>query len=245
MVLARLCATVGGGALGIDELRRGIARRFATFNDRPGEIDAGLFPVEQRIFERHLLPGARVLLVGAGTGREIVPLQDRGCEVTGLEPSSRALEVCRRRLDEEGRRATLIDGFFEDAAIADRFDAVVFSYYCYSYIPMARRRVDILRKAVSLVAPNGTILLSYQLEGRPSGLWATLARLSGVIARSDWRAEAGDLLQREPCGSPGIRYSYEHIFTPAELAAELDAAALVAIDHAGIPDYPWVVATAR
>jgi SAM-dependent methyltransferase len=186
-----------------------------------------------------------VLVVGCGTGRELFPLQDRGCEVTGLEPASRALDVCRRRLDDAGRRATLVDGFFEDVAISQRFDAVVFSYYCYSYIPVARRRVDILRKAALLLTPGAKVLLSYQLGSRPSRLMTALARVSGAIARADWRAERGDMLQREPRGLPGIRYSYEHIFTPAELAAELAAAGLVAIDHAGLPDYPWVVATAR
>lgn len=244
-VLSRLYAYAGGGALAKDDLRQGIARRFATFNDGPLEIAGGLFPVEQSIVERHLPAGARVLVVGSGTGRELLALQDRGCIVTGIDPSARALDVCRQHFERNGRHATLIHGFFEDVGVAGPFDAVLFSYYCYSLIPMAARRVEVLRKAVAMLAPGGRILLSYEIEGRPGLLLTLLARCSGAIARSDWRAEAGDLLQREPRGLPGIRYSYEHIFTPRELAAELAAAGLVAIDGAGIPDYPWVVAAPR
>lgn len=244
-VLSRLYANVGGGALDVDEVRLGIARRFATFNDAAGEIDAGLFPVEQQVFERHLQPGARVLVVGSGTGRELLSLQDRGCVVAGIDPSERALDISRQHLHQRGRHATLIHGFFEDAAVAEPFDAVLFSYYCYSLIPMAARRVGVLRKAAGMLAPGGRVLLSYELERRPGPLLTTLARWSGVMAGSDWRVEPGDLLQREARGLPGIRYSYEHVFTPAELAAELAAAGLVAIDHAGIPGYPWVVAAPR
>lgn len=244
-VLSRLYAYVGGGALARDDLRLGIARRFATFNDGPLEIAGGLFPIEQAIFERHLPARARVLVVGSGTGRELLALQDRGCLVTGIDPSARALDVCRQHFERNGRHAALIHGFFEDVAVAGPFDAVLFSYYCYSLIPMAARRVEVLRKAVALLAPGGRILLSYELERRPGALLTMLARCSGAIARSDWRVEAGDLLQREPRGLPGIRYSYEHIFTPEELAAELAAAGLVAIDSAGVPEYPWVVAEAR
>lgn len=242
--LSRLYANVGGGALGVDDLRAGIARRFATFNDAAGDIDAGLFPVEQQLVDRHLQRGARVLVVGSGTGRELLSLQDRGCVVAGIDPSERALAICRRHLQQQGRHADLIHGFFEDTATPGPFDAVLLSYYCYSLIPMSARRVAVLRKAVAALAPGGRILLSYELERRPGPLLTTLARCSGVIARSDWRVEPGDLLQREPRGLPGIRYSYEHIFTPEELTAELTAAGLVAIDHAGVPDYPWVVAVA-
>lgn len=243
-VLSRLYANVGGGALRLDDLRHGVARRFATFNDGPVETDGGLFPQEQQIFDRHLRDRTRILLSGSGTGRELLALMDRGCEVTGLDPSTRALDVCRQRLAARGQRAALVPGFFEDVAFADRFDAIVFCYFCYSFMPMSRRRIAVLRKAVDLLAPGGRILLSYDLEDRPSGILTTLARVSGVLAGADWRAEAGDLLQREPRGLPGIRYSYEHIFTPEELTAELAAAGLVAIDHAGVPDYPWVVAAA-
>jgi SAM-dependent methyltransferase len=244
-VLSRIYANVGGGALVVDDLRAGIARRFATFNDAPGEIGAGLFPVEQAIFDRHLPAGARVLVVGSGTGRELVALLDRGCVVAGIDPSQRALDICRHHLQQHGRQADLTHGFFEDVTVPGPFDAVVFSYYCYSLIPMAARRVAVLRKAAAMLAPGGRVLLSYELERRPGPWLTTLARWSGTLARSDWRVEAGDLLQREPRGLPGIRYSFEHIFTPQEIAAELDAAGLAAIDHAGSPGYPWLVARSR
>jgi SAM-dependent methyltransferase len=244
-VLSRLYANVGGGALGLRDVMEGNARRFATFNDGPLEIAGGLFPVEQQVFERHIPTGSRVLLVGSGTGREIFELQDRGCDVTGLDGSRPALDVCRTRLRALGRHAELIHGFFVDAAVHGWFDAIVFSYYCYGFIPTTPRRVAALRKAVSLLVPGGRVLISYELEGRPSRVLTSLARWSGVIARSDWRVEPGDLLQREPRGLPGIRYSYEHIFTPSELAAELRSAGLVAIDHEGVLEYPWVVAAVR
>lgn len=241
-VISRLYANAGGGALSVNDLRQGIARRFATFNDGPLEFVGGLFPVEQQLFERYVSAGTRVLVVGCGTGRELLVLAERDCVLIGVDPSARALDVCRERLERQGLHATLIHGFIEDATVPGQFDAIIFSYYCYSLIAMAARRVEVLRKTAARLMPGGRLLLSYELDGRPSRLLTPLALCSGLLAGADWRVEPGDLLQREPAGLPGIRYSYEHIFRPEELSRELDAAGLAVIDSAGIPDYPWVVA---
>jgi SAM-dependent methyltransferase len=50
--------------------------------------------------------GERVLDIGAGGGRASVPLEEAGVDVTALDVSPGALEVCRRRGVTSGRLAT-------------------------------------------------------------------------------------------------------------------------------------------
>jgi SAM-dependent methyltransferase len=62
----------------------------------------------------------RVLDVGAGGGRHAVYLRDAGCEVTALDPSPGAVEVCRRR------GLTAFEGALGDPDLltGEQFDAV-------------------------------------------------------------------------------------------------------------------------
>lgn len=61
-------------------------RYFAPYEDWP--------PAEQSLLDR--LAG-RVLDIGAGAGRVSLHLQEHGCDVTALDISEGAVEVCRRR----------------------------------------------------------------------------------------------------------------------------------------------------
>lgn len=56
-------------------------------------------PAEWREVERWALDGVtgRVLDIGAGAGRHALFLQDRGCDVTALDVSPLAIDICRSR----------------------------------------------------------------------------------------------------------------------------------------------------
>ena len=82
----------------------------------PAAGDGGsLFPVERELFERFIPPRSRVLVIGCGGGRDLVALEALGHTMTGVEPSRSAMELCETALRDQGRTATLVRGFFEDA----------------------------------------------------------------------------------------------------------------------------------
>src|SRR6476660_2076064 len=123
------------GMMSLDPLKDGIRRSWEGFYGRDEDVAMGLMDWERDLFDRFVTPGAAVLVIGAGTGRDVIPLVERGCQVTGIEPASTSLEVARRLLATRGLSATLIDGFFEDVPLTGGFGAVIFSFYSYSYIP--------------------------------------------------------------------------------------------------------------
>jgi ubiquinone/menaquinone biosynthesis C-methylase UbiE len=67
-------------------------------------------------------PGERILDVGCGTGHHLLFFQEKGCHVTGVEPSGAMLDVARLKLED---RAELRSGLAEDLPFSDNeFDIV-------------------------------------------------------------------------------------------------------------------------
>src|SRR5438477_10928447 len=95
------------GALTRDELRLAIARNWESYGLDESFILSGLAAWEQEIYDRFLRPGDRILVVGCGTGRDLIGLIRRGHEVEGLEPARRTLLIAQRMLDKLGLHAAL------------------------------------------------------------------------------------------------------------------------------------------
>ena len=200
-----------------------------------------LFPAEREMFERFIPPRSRVLIVGCGGGRDLIALEALGHTMTGVEPSRSALEMCETALRGRGRTATLVRDFFEDARVSAPFDAIVFSHFCYSYIPESARRIACLRKAAGLLAPGGRVFVSYVVTGGPHPMLPRLARLSAALTGCDWRVEAGDAVSLRHEGMPRPCFFLEHVFTGAEIPEEIAAAGMEVVHHRSAADYPWII----
>ena len=108
----------------------------------------------------------------------------------------------------------------------------MFSYYSYSYVPEARRRIAALRKAASCLAPGGRVLISYPPLPGPHLLLIRVARATAAICRTDWRLEPGDHITIQS----GAFGGYTHAFADGEIEREAQAAGLDVIYHARYPD---------
>ena len=222
---------VAAGLLRFDALGRHMADNWRHFGAQQSEPDvaAGLFDWEKDFYGRFLRPDDRVLLVGCGTGRDLVPLLERGHRVEGLEPVATCAEMARARLARRGLSAEVRTGDVATAPLGGPFDAVIFSWFCYSYIPLRARRRAVLGRIRDHLTQDGRILISYALaQPAPRRLPWRLARLAAQLSRSDWRPEYGDVfLARHDTG----RIHFEHRFQPAEIEAEARAAALSVAFH--------------
>jgi SAM-dependent methyltransferase len=213
--------------LRLADMRESIRSAWQDFSPDDVDIAAGLTPREKDLVGRFLPSGARVLVVGCGSGRELIALAERGYHVTGVDPADSALRTARRIAWERELSATLVEGFFEEVPLSGLFDGIMFSPYCYGYIPESHRRVVALRKAAEHLTPGGHILISYPAQGRPRSVTIRLARLMGALSRSDWRLEAGDLVSVVSRNQP--RYSYCHEFQVGEIEQEAAAAGLTPV----------------
>ena len=225
---------LAAGTLDFRDVRAGIEHIWNDFNQGATEIDAGLLPWESDAVNRFVHPDDRIAIVGCGTGRDVIALARLGHHVVGVDPAARAVMRLRQVLAERTLPVTVVDGYFEDAPIPGAFDVIWFSNFTYTYIPGCLRRVEVLRKAGHHLAPGGRILVTLPTPapGRPHRLYEQLARLMGVLCRSDWRLEPGDTVARQPTAARPL-YHYEHCFIPGEINDEGVATGLRVLECGG------------
>ncbi len=225
----RAVTYVAAGALTRAELRAAIAHSWETYGLDESFILSGLTPWERAFYDRVLRPDDTILLVGCGTGRDLIGLLRRGHEVEGLEPARRPLLVAGQMLDKVGLRAALHGEGIETADLRRRFDVVVFSLFSYAYVPESRARIAVLEKVKAALNPGGRVIILYTVARRRRSLPIRLTRLVGRLTGSDWTPEPGDkvwvsLTDRR-------RVHFEHEFEPAEVETEAEAAGLRVLFH--------------
>jgi SAM-dependent methyltransferase len=209
---------VGAGLLTIADFRTPTTARWEAYDSDV----VGLDELEERLYGDVIRPSDRVLLIGCGAGRDVLELRRRGYAVTGLEPSPVLAGRARVELRSRGFAPAIIAQAIEDYAPLQTYDVVIFSPYTYSYVLGSAARIATLARLKSHLAPGGRVLLTYAAIVAQSPIWILLARVATVCSRSDWRPEPGDRLS-SPSGHPEM-VSFEHHFTPDEVARECRAA---------------------
>ena len=70
--------------------------------------------------------GRRIVDLGCGAGRYLIPLASMGFDVTGVELTTAGVERTRARVAESGLSATVLQGDFQEVDLGDRpFDSAI------------------------------------------------------------------------------------------------------------------------
>ncbi len=193
----------------------------------------GLFAWESRVVELHLPPGCSVVVTGAGGGREVLALLDRGHRATGYEPNPVLAAVAQDLLDADGRGAQVrVCGRRGWPGGEERFDAVLLGWGSYMLVPTRRERVALLAAACAATGHAGPVVLSY-FELPASTLQFLTARAVAAPLRRLRRAAP-------PVLGDALVPNFAHFFTRRQVVEELAAAGLSLVD-AGSGEYGWAV----
>lgn len=163
-------------ALAYDAYRR-LSRRKAWLGLLAGQL-------------RGLVPGARILEVGSGTGFITAILAELGFAVDGVDLSPEMLVIAVRNLAAAGldRRVRLFRGDAEALEFGDgSFDAVVGRWVLWTLPRPARAIAEMAR----VLKPGGLVVL-VDGQHRPQGAWA---RRRGALV--DWAITGRPLNWRE------------------------------------------------
>lgn len=214
------------GAMRRAELQQAIGRGWERYGQDGGAVQPTLAEWEAEFYGTQLAPTSRILLVGCGAGRDLIALVERGHSVDGLDIARQALASCRANLEKRGISARLYDCPVEEARFEAEYDAVVFTWFAYGYIPGAQARIRALQTLRGILRPQGRILLTYQTRAAGvSRIPALFGRLVGRLTGSDGTPEHGDLVELlKSGGEPSLHF--EHSFAAAEVVAEAQAAGL-------------------
>ncbi len=116
---------------------------------------------EQWIFDNYFTqPGGRVLVLGCGAGRTVVPLIEKGLRVDGLDISEGMLRACQSNLDGRGMKARLIHADASELSFSDAcvYDYVLFPFHGIDFVYPESKR-DLVFKEAHRVLKNGGLFV--------------------------------------------------------------------------------------
>ena len=174
----------------------------------------GLNDWERDAIDRFFAGRRRIVVTGAGGGREVLALLDLGYDALGFEPNVKLARFGEGLLARSGHPGRLrqVD---RDAWPTDSgpCDGVIVGWGSYMLIRGRRRRVAFLRDARARLEPGAPLLVSFfARSGRPGYLRLVVA-IGGRIRRLRGAepVELGDAMER----------NYVHYFDRAEIGSEL------------------------
>lgn len=177
----------------------------------------GLFAWEDEAVRGFFGAGGSLLLVGAGGGREVLALWERGHRVTGYECNAALVAYAGELLRRRGCPAS-VTLLARDAAPPGEgiYDGAVVGWSAYMLVAGREHRIALLRALRRRVDTGAPLLLSFWT--RPGE-----HRRSRIVRAA--AAPIRALLRREP-PEPGddLVPNFVHRFTEAEVEAEMRAA---------------------
>jgi hypothetical protein len=231
------------GCLNADELNAVTAEHFdqSQYYASAEHNLSGFFGWEKSVLDRFFRRGSRILVAGAGGGREVLALRKAGFDAQGFEcsaPLVRASEQIFERLG-ESKYVTLCepDRVPEGPRI---YDGLVVGWTVYTHIPTKARRVAFLQ-ALSERALAGTPLLISYFARRGSARDDVLVHRAARFWRFLLRG------RKEPL-ELGDRISYARYvrsFTRDEVEGELRAAGFESAHHGAEGDLGYTVGVAE
>jgi cyclopropane fatty-acyl-phospholipid synthase-like methyltransferase len=176
-----------------------------------------------------LEPGDRVLDVGCGPGRHAIALARRGMAVTGVDISSKFLDIAAQGAKEAGVSASFFEMDARRMPFEDEFDAVI-SICQGAFGLMGGEDSVVLGRIAEATRPGGGVLLtafSSLFEASQARPEATLDVDSGVVHETS--------VLRDETGAEKTFDAWTSVYTPRELR-------LLAIGVGLVPEAVWSVA---
>jgi hypothetical protein len=235
-VYALLEAGVDGLCLGlmqrdflrqISEVHYEDARKYRTKEYDYQNVDynrRGLWGWEQQAIARQFGSCRRLMVVGAGGGREVLALRRLGYEVDGFECDPGLAARANELLAAEGLVGTMRPCAPDECPHAEGpYDGIVIGWGTYLHIPGKGRRIDFLRGLRRLMSNDSPLLVSFLCRSRHQRRMRVIA---GVANRIRWLlhrefVELGDILDPH----------FFHFFTREEIVAELEAAGFQLVEY--------------
>lgn len=128
-----------------------------------------LFPMVGAVIDPDLPDGARMLVVGCGTGIELVTFKAirPDLRLHGVDPSRQMLELARRRVAQTGEAEGISFqlGYAADVPLTPRFDAATLINVLH-FVPDDGSKAALLHDIARRLTPGGVFVL-FDLHGDP------------------------------------------------------------------------------
>jgi hypothetical protein len=206
----------------------------------------GLFDWEAEVVARHFPPPpARILVGGAGGGREAFALLEKGYEVVAFDPAERLVRSMAAAPEARSGKLRVYCGGYEslprlraaddstpgiDLQQEAPFDAAIVGWTSISHLRSDRARVETLRHFGNLT--RGPILVSY--HGDPAA--TETPPPSGRLRRWVWNR-----MRRRGPSVFSVQIGYYRVLRPADLERMVREAGLRLLAAEARGNWPYVV----
>lgn len=130
-------------------------------------IRKGLLDIEKNFLERYNITSGRILVLACGGGREAIALAKLGFDVVGIDFVDELLEIARLNAADEKVIVYFEKQDITNLSLDERsFDHAILSSFMYSFIPVDKKRIEMLKSIRSLLRPSGKFLLTLNLNLR-------------------------------------------------------------------------------
>jgi hypothetical protein len=196
----------------------------------------GLWGWERDAIERYFRAPARVAVLAAGGGREVLALRKLGFDADGWECQSDFVASANHILVEDGFPPSVSEAPRDSCPAGEAsYSGAIVGWGAYTMIQGRRRRVALLEALRARVTDGAPVLLSFFPRTEGDGRFALAARAANVGRR---------LLRREPAEvGDYLEPNYVHYFTEEEIRSELQEGGFKLLIYEARP-YGHAVATA-
>ncbi len=197
----------------------------------------GLFAWEKQVIHDYFKPSQRILLLGAGGGREIAALRSLGYEIDGFECNPQLVERANRLL----KKANLVPDVRwaprdQSPQESKKYDALIIGWGVYTLIAGKQQRIKLLKQLRDQIREEGPLLLSFFHRQNPDWQFKVVVAIGNISRRLLGREhlDLGDVI--DP--------NYQHYFTREEILAELTEGGFN-LQHYSTQDYGHAVGIAK
>lgn len=184
----------------------------------------GLFRWEEDLVRRYFIDCSKIMLLGAGGGREIYGLREFGFEIRAFECHQLLREFANGLVAREKLNAT-VSSMERDIIpdVAESFSGAIWGWGVYMLISSRIRRIEALRKIGSKLEPGSPLLLSFYTRSGKERRFRYLAAIANVFRT---------MLVREKVsvGDDLVPY-YAHHFFRDQLDEELSEAGFSLVEY--------------
>jgi hypothetical protein len=174
----------------------------------------GLWEWEEQALTEHFAGCERLILIGAGGGREVLALLRLGFQVDGFESHPGLVAAANDLLREEGYDPSVgLVRRDESPDTTRTYDGIIVGWGAYMLVQSRRRRITLLKELRARTQEHSPILLSFYWRSRTPGDYKISAFMANKIRR---------ITHREPVDvGDWLAPNYVHLFTRDEIASEL------------------------
>ena len=105
-------------------------------------------------------PTGRLLELGCGTGRILLPLLKDGWRGDGIDASETMLALCREKLENEGLSARLHRQKIEELSLTDRYHRIIIPGFTFQHLLTTEGSLAALRRIRAHLTYRGRLIIS-------------------------------------------------------------------------------------